>query len=773
MHAERNSLEKSKIVHEGWIRSHAASLIGALVLAAATLAGAAKAQAACENYPVPDDFEVGDSIQCTEDSTSTDDIAIDASDLTISTAADNAYGIEIKHGGTGNIDVKTSGLTISTTATGSTGIDVSHTGSGNILIESQMDSITTAADSSTSNSLGIDVRHSGINEGDIVIRTVGTTIQTGRAGQQGSYGIFAESSAKGKVEVDISGGSITTLADVATGIIVWQEYGGPGRAGDTTLNIHNDASITTLGAHSPAVSITRRTDGNIKTDLGDVTISTMGENSFGVSALQSNGVDIDLVGDVEVNLLGGVSISTAGAGAHGVDAEHRGENSEVESHLVITARGRNTITTSGARAVGLRATRGLSGAGNTRIDLQDISIITEGASSDGIYGQHKGTSDIDIDVQGSTLTTKGVSSRGIYGRVNSGGEGGIDINVRNSFITTESTASANQYGDTLADGIYAYHGGSGDIDIDTERAVIETKGVFSRGVLAYHEGAGSINLDIRGGSVKTAGEFAYGIYGLLTKTDHGGTISIRTGNGNDVTTTGDNGHGILAYNYGTMDTRSIAIDVGGDIHASGTGAQGVRVGAVDGSNVVQRAAGFDAEGYRNQTVTVNGRVIGNAAGVYLAGGGRVVIGPQGSVGAASGIAILATGDTPGVDPDDSVIKPKLRVDMNLAGRRVAQVIGNDWIMNDGGKTTIAVNNVVLHDGANNGVVPNEVAANGAWNVRMREEGVTVDRTDPANWVISEPATGVVADRDFSTQDFTWTRRPRPPTPEPEPDPGRL
>ena len=34
---------------------------------------------------------------------------------------------------------------------------------------------------------------------------------------------------------------------------------------------------------------------------------------------------------------------------------------------------------------------------------------------------------------------------------------------------------------------------------------------------------------------------------------------------------------------------------------------------------------------------------------------------------------------------------------------------------------------------------------------MREEGVTVNRADSDNWVISEPATG--ADRDFSVQDF--------------------
>ena len=52
-----------------------------------------------------------------------------------------------------------------------------------------------------------------------------------------------------------------------------------------------------------------------------------------------------------------------------------------------------------------------------------------------------------------------------------------------------------------------------------------------------------------------------------------------------------------------------------------------------------------------------------------------------------------------------------------------------------------------------------MAANGAFNVTMRPEGVTVmDRSDPdpANWVITEPAAGVVVDRDFSAEDFIET-----------------
>ena len=163
------------------------------------------------------------------------------------------------------------------------------------------------------------------------------------------------------------------------------------------------------------------------------------------------------------------------------------------------------------------------------------------------------------------------------------------------------------------------------------------------------------------------------------------------------------------------------------------------------------------------------------AGIHIVGDGEVHIGAQGSIEAASGIAILAT--------DPSGEPPALRVNMDLDGRRMSQVIGNNWIINDGGGTTLVLNGVTLHDGTT-GVVPGAVAPNGAFNVqfetvgglqaqaggsvRIREEGVRVlDRTDPdpANWVISDPEAGVIADRDFSTADFIETQpEPTEPTP---------
>ena len=73
---------------------------------------------------------------------------------------------------------------------------------------------------------------------------------------------------------------------------------------------------------------------------------------------------------------------------------------------------------------------------------------------------------------------------------------------------------------------------------------------------------------------------------------------------------------------------------------------------------------------------------------------------------------------------------------------MSQAIGDDWILNDGGETTIAMNGVKLHD-ATTGATDN-TAGTVAWNVRMRAEGVNVtDYTDPdpVNWAVSRPAEG--------------------------------
>ena len=495
----------------------------------------------------------------------------------------------------------------------------------------------------------------------------------------------------------------------------------------------------------------------IHSGSGDIDVNSQSD-TFTTTGLDASGIDVDhtgATGDVTVSVTS-PTISTGEGRSVGIEA-----NSNSIGKLDVDIRG-GSITTTGGVSTGVSLWHDYAGtgqAGPTTLDINgNAEITTSGDNSSGVFIARRSDGQNILNLEDVTIGTMGRQSNGVWARqdFNKLGNdvvGDVEVNMLGGVSITTGGATAH--------GVYVEHiGGKGKVSMDLQDIAITTKGLGAFGIHALHRNLGDIDIDLQGGSIETRGAYSYGVFGNLENVDNGGELSIRTGGGHTITTTGEGGHGIVAYNFGTAQpTSSISIEVGGNIVTTGAGAQGVRVGSLSSTGAPERVApihiddgtdeGF-VDGHRRQTVTVNGRVIGNAAGVYLAGGGRVVIGPQGSVGAKSGIAILATGDTPGANPGDPVIKPKLRVDMNLDGRRVAQAIGHNWIMNDGGETTIAVNDIVLHEGATG--VTGMTAPNGAWNVTMREAGVTVDRsTDP--WTISAPAANVFADRDFSVQDF--------------------
>ena len=515
--------------------------------------------------------------------------------------------------------------------------------------------------------------------------------------------------------------------------------------------------------------------------------------------------DADSTNDIDIDLQSGVNITTTGNGDHGILGQHDGAG-DITINVTGTEDNKTIITEGAAHGVSARShgkgsiditvtnvdisttnpgssteTKGISarqsfilgdqaapydGTYHVKIKVTDSQINTVGGESDGISGYHDGNKNdsimskgnLEITTNNTDITTEGASAEGIDAYAPRT-EGDIILTVTGGLITTMGRAV----------GLQARHlGGSGNIKIDLQDVTIKSESeqlvpdqfyTIAHGVFAHHDGDGDIIIDARAGTaISTKGAFSYGLRALAANE---GDIQVTTHEGSSITNTGTGGHGIDARNTKTGvtdDTRSITITVGGDITASGENAHGVRIGTGSAGFV-----GLDEDGYRRQTVTVNGRVTGGSgtgAGIYLSNGGKVIIGPQGSIGADSGIAILATGD-------DASVKPKLRVDLNLGGRQVVEALGDNWIINDGGETTIAVNDTVLHEGAT-GIVTDAVAHNGAWNVRMREEGVTVDDriTDPANWVISDLAVGTVLDRDFSVADFNETRRPTPPPPVP-------
>ena len=76
------------------------------------------AAAVCSNTP-----EAGDHIECTEDSTSTSDIDIDAAGLDIDVNGIATAGVRAKHNGSGDVSIRITGETTGDATTAST-IDV-------------------------------------------------------------------------------------------------------------------------------------------------------------------------------------------------------------------------------------------------------------------------------------------------------------------------------------------------------------------------------------------------------------------------------------------------------------------------------------------------------------------------------------------------------------------------------------------------------------------------------------------------------------------------
>ena len=484
--------------------------------------------------------------------------------------------------------------------------------------------------------------------------------------------------------------------------------------GDITIDVQNSTIVTT-GAEATGIAGQHDNEGNVQINVSNSIIETQGERASGIWGGAK-------YGDVKVSATN-VNVTTNGLRARGIYAQNRVGDGDV----TITVRGGEIITN------------------NADTD----STINTSRSSYGIEGTHSGSGSLTIIARdGFRVETMGSFARGIVGdRIKSFNAGdGLTIDLENGEITTWGAVGSAVYG--------YQREGPGSIKIKLRNVVIRTEGTeiyanigtLAYGVAAYHQGSGDIDVSLHGGSIFTRGSFSYGIDARKLNTVSGGAIRIMTEN-TSITTMGDSAYGIFVRHLGTDANRPIFVDVGGDVTASGMDAHGIKIGIVT-SEEVSGVADLDDEGYRKQVVKVNSQVYGGSgesAGVWLAGGGRVFIGPLGKVGAQSGIAVHATGDS-------GVLKPKLFIHLMTGSLRMEDILGENWIINDGGGTTIVVNGTVLHDAATGAT---ELwAPYGARDVTLHEEGVTIDnRTDPDpnNWVFS--ATTAAADRDFSAADF--------------------
>ena len=484
-------------------------------------------------------------------------------------------------------------------------------------------------------------------------------------------------------------------------------------AGD--LSLYSSADVT---SNARGISVAHYgKSGAQRTEIAGGTFSIASDwpGAFAIHSYRDNQYDTNdefsgdhdvIVRDVVVDVDGGW------AGIVGVQT--------VEGHLNVAVQD-SEIKVDARWATGVFG--GHRGTGDVDFDVQNVKLDVSGTSSiDGILGYHLGSGKTNIAVRDSTINLKVNETRGSNGIsfLYSGGIGGdLSFDVRDVDIDISSIHGIyrmhdNEEGGRYLDGIWGgYWAEEGDISVDVRRVDIVTKGADSGGMSFIHDRKGDIDIAARNVDIDVEGNRSVGIGGGQR---HEGTgdiaIDVRD---STVAVTGESVAGIRAFNF-TGDGRiDIHVD-GGTITAEGEGSSGILVG-LTGRIFGDRTGPIEAPALRDvtvnasddtrgttaaQDVVVNGRVRGGTgvgAGVRLYGGGRVEIGPRGSVGAASGVAIRAEAEG-----------AALHVEALLDGRGPDEAIAGE-IRNDDGRTTVAVNGVVLHDamaGATGARAPNGI-----------------------------------------------------------------
>ena len=132
-----------------------------------------------------------------------------------------------------------------------------------------------------------------------------------------------------------------------------------------------------------------------------------------------------------------------------------------------------------------------------------------------------------------------------------------DIDINASGVDIDTSGS-------LEPGIYGFHQGTGNIDIDVsadvsgEQPVRSTIDTNSTGVYGYHQGTGNVDITVQSTDITTTGTHSYGIH-ADTDMDNVGDITI-TATDNTITTSGTHSRGIFAQNEGPGNITITATD---------------------------------------------------------------------------------------------------------------------------------------------------------------------------------------------------------------------
>ena len=186
-------------------------------------------------------------------------------------------------------------------------------------------------------------------------------------------------------------------------------------------------------------------------------------------------------------------------------------------------------------------------------------------------------------------------------------------------------------------------------------------------------------------------------------------IEINVGEGYRIVSGGDGiraGHRAVHDNSGAI---AVTVRKGASVTAE---RYGIRVA---NAGLAGRDTPDQADDILDQTVTVEGEVRSTGAdgvGVYMEGGGRLVVGPAGRIVAASGVAVQAVKNP----MHEDAAEPRLTVSLNLNGRRLSNVLGGK-VENPEGTTKFMIDGELLYDSRTGQT--GRAGVGGAWDITAR------------------------------------------------------
>ena len=569
-------------------------------------------------------------------------------DITAATVTGDNTGIFALHQGTGAVSITTTGTVVTTagagidvdsgvTSTGVTidaqdavvgggdGIVVAHDGAGAV-------SISGGAGVAGAGGDGVYAANTpGAGATSITIDVTGDVIGSQR-------GIYAQSFGTGALSItaggDVSGG-------LAQGISAANIYG-------TDLTIDVAGSVASNGVASSAIVAANSGSGIMSITVGGDLTSTDGNGVFAYGAVNSAGLSIAVAGDIDAGQTG-VDVLQLGAGA--VSIAVGGTIDSAGLGIFV-----DTINSDGVSIdAGGDITAATTGIYVDHNGAGDLSIITGGSVAGGadygIYANNSPSGDsLTIDVAGD-VTSNGPTDDAILA-INDGtgamsitvggtiaASGGDGVDAQTGATTTGLSVAVQGEVTARGNGIYAEHGGAGDLSITTGGAVT---GIVDNGVYANNAAAGA-NL-----TIETAGPVDGYLIGIRATNNGTGALSITTSGA----VSGATNEGILANN--SINGTDLTIQAGGDVTGVTAGVQANNFG----SGLLTITGGGAIDGGTGDGVVVFSDGLTSGVVIDLSGtidGGQtgIVATNSGTGGTSITTAGNVTGDDIGIDTNDN------------------------------------------------------------------------------------------------------------------------